>query len=176
MTTSAPKPRKFLITLGLKDEQLLLIGNTTAHWSVIEWMLMRIIESLLPTGPKEARILAVGMGAVEKIKVARLLALQRLPEGDKRAILLFALNMVDQARADRNDIAHGIWTVDKDDGKLHLVGYRGGRNDINRIKGKPKPIETADLERIFWNVKTSLDLLLSWREKHRPEVEIHTEE
>jgi hypothetical protein len=138
--------RKFLVTLHLSDSQLALIGDITARWSVVEWMLIRIMEALLLTGPKEARILATGMGAVEKIKVVRLLAYQRLHDVKARAALLAALENVDAARVGRNDIAHGIWTVDKEQGQLHLMKYRGGREDINRIKGDARPMTTRDLQ------------------------------
>lgn len=152
---------KYRPTINLSDEQFMLMGKISAHWSITEWVLMRLIEHLLQTGPKEAQVLASGMTAMEKARVIKLLARLCITDSKKLNELEDVLKRVDEARVARNDIAHGLWTTDKD-GELHIMKYRGGSDEINRIKGNPIRMSIEDLRAKQEMVQNAMGGLLFW--------------
>lgn len=139
----------------------MLMGKISAHWSITEWVLMRLIEHLLRTGPKEARVLASGMTAMERAKVVKLLATLCITDTKKLSELEAVLKRVDEARMARNDIAHGLWTTDKN-GELHIMKYKGGSDEINRIRGNPIPMGIEDLRAKQKMVQNAMGALLFW--------------
>lgn len=158
---------KFKVNLDLSEGQMMAVGAIAANWSFLEWTLTRIAERLLKIGPKEARVILINATAMEKIKVVRLLATLAMPE-PKRDALNTLLDRADKARATRNEIVHGVWATDSN-GAYHVLKFRGGRADINRIAIDPVAMSDQDIYAAMDEVLQIAADLHAWRKSNQPE-------
>jgi hypothetical protein len=169
---SAPGVTKFRISLALNPQQVSYIGLTAAAWSYIEWLLMRITETMLQIGPKEARVISGAMPAIERIKVARLLATLAITDDAARDGLNTLLDRADKARSKRNDIVHGIWGKNEE-GKMHLVRMKGGSHEINRIKLDPRPMTEVEFEEIAVDISNVASDMRDWHDSFKASISAH---
>ena len=96
----------------IPDEHLTVIGKVFLNWSLLEFILTRIISSLLNLDHKTGRIITCTMNYAEKIRKIKELANHTQVENSTN--LKEILIKFDSAREKRNDIAHGVWAQDDD--------------------------------------------------------------
>lgn len=150
------------VDLDLSDIQFKAIGKITAHWSLIEWTLTRIIAGILGVGVKEGRVLAIQMSALEKARVTRLLSELRIHNVAIKNELEAFLKRIDSARPERNNFAHGLWAK-SDQGKYYLIKLSGGTDEINRIKLNPIPMSDGEISAIQMRIeRLSVELAIWW--------------
>ena len=139
----------------IPDEHLTVIGKVFLNWSLLEFILTRIISSLLDVDYKTGRIITRTMNCAEKIKKIKELA--KHTQVENLTNLKEILIKIDSAREKRNDIAHGVWAQD-DDNNYYIVKYSHGKpQDPIKIK---MPI--GELNSIYEEVKSALGALMDW--------------
>ena len=109
----------------IPNEHLTVIGKVFLNWSLLEFILTRIISSLLNVDHKTGRIITRTMNCAEKIKKIKELAKHTQVENSTN--LKEILIKIDSAREKRNDIVHGVWAQD-DDNNYYIVKYSHGKS------------------------------------------------
>ena len=139
----------------IPDEHLTVIGKIFLNWSLLEFILTRIISSLLNIDHKTGRIVTRTMNCATKINKIKNLAIHTQVENLTN--LDEIINKIDRARKNRNDIAHGVWAQD-DDNNYYIVKYSHNNPQVP-IK-KTMPID--ELNSIYEEVTSALGALMDW--------------
>ncbi len=139
----------------IPDEHLKVIGKIFLNWSLLEFVLTRIISSLLNIDHKTGRIVTRTMNCATKLdkikKLAIHIQLNNVTNLDK------IVTKIDRAREKRNDIAHGVWAQDEDN-NYYIVKY-SRKHPQEPIKTK-MPIE--ELNSTYKEVSSALSALMDW--------------
>jgi hypothetical protein len=143
----------------IPDEHLAVVGKIFLNWSMLEFVLTRIISLLLNVDHKTGRIITRTMNCAEKIKKIKKLAMHKQIENLTNLIEI--IEKINSAREKRNDIAHGIWAQD-DDNNYYIVKYS------HRNPEDPSIIEMSiiELNSIYEEVKSALGVLMDWEHNY----------
>ena len=144
----------------LTDEHLIIIGKIMASWSLLEFLLTRVLANLIGIDIKECRIITRSISADVKLKKIKQFALFKGINKTELDELNMLITKIDNAKTNRNLIAHGIWVQDENN-VYHLVKY-----SYNHAE-KPSAIkmQTSNLKDIHEEIVSSLAGLGGWLDK-----------
>jgi len=141
----------------IPDEHLTIMGKIFLNWSLLEFILTRIVSSLLSIDYKTGRIITRSMNSATKIdKIRSLVKHKNIGSLNRLEEVITKLN---SAREKRNDIAHGVWTQD-DNNNYYIIKY-SSRNQQNPIK---KKMSIDELNLIYTEVTSALAELKVWED------------
>jgi hypothetical protein len=141
----------------LPNEHLSVIGKIFLNWSLLEFILTRIISSLLNVDYKTGRIITRTMNCATKILKIKRLA--KHTQVENLINLHKIIEKIERAREKRNDIAHGVWAQDNDN-NYYIVKY-SHRSPQDPIKIK---MSIDELNLIYEDVNSALGELMSWEQ------------
>jgi hypothetical protein len=144
----------------ISDAQLQAIGKVAVNWSLLEFLINRVIADLLSITPKEGRIVVSAMNLRPRLDILRLLAeLHDWPEVELES-LKKVTERIDKAREQHNLIVHGLW-VEDNAGCPYLVKYTG-KKGRNRSSGEYVRMKIDDINTIAQEVASALGAFDTW--------------
>jgi hypothetical protein len=121
------------------------IGQIIARWLYTELYMLSIAwHALGIKNPKTARLLTVGLNAVDKVRLFGSLSPRWITDPSHRAELEMIRKEADRLRANRNKLAHGYWGYKVGNRKQMELFYL--RENEVRIMPKPLPIDVGVLK------------------------------
>lgn len=116
MTT--PTERELPITIDLPSSLFRQIGRVVAAHALVEWILNRIVYRLLRLKPVEGRIAVRDPRTTDRLDmITDLLTLNNIAvQTDTKTLR----EVLDKCYRERDELAHGVWVIDREAGKLFL--------------------------------------------------------
>lgn len=112
-------------TLRHDPELAMALGEMTARWSYVEWLLYQLLKHLAELDWEKASAIMYAVTATSaRIDIVRTVA-ERLPKSDaRRARAVSALEKVVALCSRRNALVHHTWVEEWPDGKIWTFDYR----------------------------------------------------
>lgn len=124
------------------DLMSLALGRLIISCSFMEHALTMTVAGIMDLNEVQERALVRPMATSTKISLLNRIAKDYLKKAEQQRQVAKVLARIKKASEERNDLVHGLYVHDRDDGKVAIISFSEG----SRLRGNPVRWEPKDLE------------------------------
>ena len=156
-----PVTKSFDITVDLPEGHLRAIGRVMVRWTVQEWLLQRVLFSLITADERIARLsIATPRASSIVDKIEQICQTRNRSLKTEMTRLKTELTRLEKLR---DQVGHGVWTRD-DHGRYCAIVYAGNweagdlQGTPKRVTPHAKPIDETYLEKAVEDIQASIEV------------------